>query len=85
MQKGDVIEALKWKFVKADAIEGASDTLLIVSMLNEIFVSDGVAQEVNADQIAVASIPIAIISVVVGALYALWYDAKLKKKYGRKT
>lgn len=72
-------------FFAQNCFMGASGTLLIVSTLNEIFVANGIASEVTADQIAVASIPIAVISVIVGTVYALWYDSKLKKKYGNKT
>lgn len=57
---------------------GSSGTLLIVSTLNEIFKSNNIAQEVTANQIALNSIPIAVISVIVGIGYALWYDRKLK-------
>ena len=63
---------------------GSSGTLLIVSTLNEIFKSNNIAQEVTANQIALNSIPIAVISVIVGIGYALWYDRKLKKRFGKK-
>ena len=43
-----------------------------------------IAQEVTANQIALNSIPIAIISVIVGIGYALWYDRKLKKRFSKK-
>ena len=62
----------------------SSGTLLIVSTLNEIFKSNNIAQEVTANQIALNSIPIAVISVIVGIGYALWYDRKLKKHFGKK-
>ena len=52
--------------------------------LNEIFKSNNIAQEVTANQIALNSIPIAVISVIVGIGYALWYDRKLKKHFGKK-
>ncbi|MDD7281099.1 DUF969 domain-containing protein [Floccifex sp.] len=71
-------------FFAQNCFMGSSGTLLIVSTLNEIFKSNGIAQEVTANQIALQSIPIAIISVVVGVVYALWYDAKLKKRYKKK-
>ena len=58
--------------------------VLIVSTLNEIFKSNNIAQEVTANQIALNSIPIAVISVIVGIGYALWYDRKLKKRFGKK-
>ena len=62
---------------------GASGTLLIVSTLNELFKSQGVNQVVTANQIALWSVPIAVISVFVGGAYALWFDKKLNKKYGK--
>ena len=68
-------------FFAQNCFMGSSGTLLIVATLNEIFASNGIAQEVTANQIAVQSIPIAVISVVVGIVYALWFDMKLKKKY----
>ena len=68
-------------FFAQNCFMGSSGTLLIVATLNEIFASNGIAQEVTANQIAVQSIPIAVISVVVGVVYALWFDMKLKKKY----
>lgn len=40
-------------------------------------------QVVTANQIALWSIPIAVISVIVGGAYALWFDKKLNKKYGK--
>lgn len=68
-------------FFAQNCFMGSSGTLLIVATLNEIFASNGINMEVTANQIAVQSIPIAIISVVVGVAYALWFDMKLKKKY----
>lgn len=68
-------------FFAQNCFMGASGTLLIVSTLNEIFSSNGIAMEVTAYQIAIQSIPIAIISVVVGIVYALWFDSKLKKRF----
>ena len=56
---------------------------LIVSTLNELFKSQGVNQVVTANQIALWSVPIAVISVFVGGAYALWFDKKLNKKYGK--
>ena len=46
--------------------------------------SNNIAQEVTANQIALNSIPIAVISVIAGIGYALWYDRKLKKRFGKK-
>lgn len=68
-------------FFAQNCFMGSSGTLLIVSTLNEIFISNGIAQEITANQIAMQSIPIAVISVVVGVVYALWFDIKMKKKY----
>ena len=51
---------------------------------DEIFKSNNIAQEVTANQIALNSIPIAVISVIVGIGYALWYDRKLKKRFSKK-
>lgn len=68
-------------FFAQNCFMGSSGTLLIVSTLNEIFKSNGIAQEVTANQISMHYITIAVISVVVGIAYALWYDAKLKGKY----
>ena len=70
-------------FFAQNCFMGASGTLLIVSTLNELFKSHGVNQVVTANQIALWSIPIAIISVFVGGAYALWFDKKLNKKYGK--
>lgn len=68
-------------FFAQNCFMGSSGTLLIVSTLNEIFVSNGISQEVTANQIAVQSIPIAVISVVVGIVYALWFDRVMKNKF----
>lgn len=70
-------------FFAQNCFMGSSGTLLIVSTLNEIFASNGIAQEVTANQIAMQSIPIAVISVVVGIIYALIFDAMMNKKYGK--
>lgn len=53
-------------FFAQNCFMGSSGTLLIVSTLNEIFKSHNIAQEVTANQIALNSIPIAIISVIGG-------------------
>ena len=71
-------------FFAQNCFMGSSGTLLIVSTLNEIFKSHNIAQEVTANQIALNSIPIAVISVIVGIGYALWYDRKLKKRFSKK-
>ena len=56
-------------FFAQNCFMGSSGTLLIVSTLNEIFKSHNIAQEVTANQIALNSIPIAVISVIVGIGY----------------
>lgn len=63
-------------FFGQNAFMGASGTLLIVSTLNE----QGF-KNVTALNIAVDSWPIAIICMVVCALYYLWYDKKLDHAY----
>ena len=70
-------------FFAQNCFMGASGTLLIVATLNELFKSHGIDQVVTANQIALWSIPIAVISVFVGGAYALWFDKKLNKKYGK--
>ena len=62
-------------FFAQNCFMGSSGTLLIVSTLNEIF---------KSHNIALNSIPIAVISVIVGIGYALWYDRKLKKRFSKK-
>ena len=71
------------KFFAQKCFMSDSGTLLIVSTLNELFKSQGVNQVVTANQIALWSVPIAVISVFVGGAYALWFDKKLNKKYGK--
>lgn len=71
-------------FFAQNCFMGSAGTLLIVSTLNELFKSHGVAQEVTANQIALGSIPIAVISVIVGVVYALYFDMKLKKRFANK-
>jgi len=71
-------------FFAQNCFMGSSGTLLIVSTLNEIFKSNGMNMEVTANQIALQAVPIAVISVVVGIAYALWYDVKLKKRFKNK-
>lgn len=65
-------------FFAQNCFMGASGTLLIVSTLNE----QGYA--VDALQIAGQSVPIAVISVVVGVIWALLFDAYMKRKYSAK-
>lgn len=71
-------------FFAQNCFMGSAGTLLIVSTMNEIFASNGIANEITANQVAIQSIPIAVISVVVGVIYALWYDAKMKKRFKNK-
>lgn len=70
-------------FFAQNCFMGSSGTLLIVSGLNEVLAANGSSVTVTANQIALQSVPIAVISVIVGVIYALWYDQKLKKKYGK--
>ena len=65
-------------FFAQNCFMGSSGTLLIVATLTE----QGYA--VDALQIAGQSIPIAVISVVVGVIYALLFDMSMKRKYGAK-
>lgn len=66
-------------FFAQNCFMGSSGTLLIVATLNEQ------GYMVDALQIAGQSIPIAVISVVVGVVYALLFDVAMKRKYaGRK-
>lgn len=64
-------------FYAQNVFMGASGTLLIVSTLNE----QGFT-EVNAQNIAAWSVPIAVISVVVGAIFFILHDRMTKAKYG---
>ena len=66
-------------FFAQNCFLGASGTLLIVTTLTE--------QNINVDALGIAmnSIPIAVIAVVVGIVYNLMFDAKMKKKYGKKV
>lgn len=66
-------------FFAQNCFMGSSGTLLIVSTLNE----QGYA--VDALQIAGQSVPIAVISVIVGVCYALLFDAAMKRKYAAKA
>lgn len=62
-------------FFAQNCFMGSSGTLLIVATLVEQ------GYDVTALQIAGQSIPIAVVSAVVGVIYALIFDATLKKKY----
>ena len=54
---------------------GSSGTLLIVSTLSEQ------GYPVDALQIAGQSVPVAVLSVVVGVIYALIFDQILKRRF----
>lgn len=62
-------------FFAQNCFMGSSGTLLIVSTLTE----QGV--DVDALGIALWSIPIAIVSIIVGTSYNLYFDKKLNNKY----
>ena len=57
---------------------GAAGTLLIVSTLSEQ------GCDIDALQVAMCSIPIAVISIVVGAVNNHLLDRRLDRKYGKK-
>lgn len=65
-------------FFAQNCFMGSSGTLLIVSTLNEQ------GYQVDALQIAGQAVPIAVISVVVGVLCGLLFDAAMKRRYGTK-
>ena len=65
-------------FFAQNCFMGSSGTLLIVSTLNEQ------GCQVDALQIAGQAVPIAVISVVVGVLWGLLFDAAMKRRYGTK-
>lgn len=65
-------------FFAQNCFMGSSGTLLIVSTLNEQ------GYMVDALQIAGQSVPIAVISVGVGVVYALLFDAAMKRRYAAK-
>ena len=65
-------------FFAQNCFMGSSGTLLIVSTLN------GQGYRVDALQIAGQSVPVAVISVVVGIVYALLFAAAMKRRYGAK-
>ena len=62
-------------FFAQNCFMGASGTLLIVSTLTEQ------SYPVDALQIAGQSVPIAVLSVVVGVIYALLFDQILKRRF----
>lgn len=64
-------------FFAQNCFMGSSGTLLIVSTLNEQ------GYMVDALQIAGQSAPIAVISVIVGVIYALVFDAAMKRRYAK--
>ncbi len=64
-------------FFAQNCFMGSSGTLLIVSTLNEQ------GYMVDALQIAGQSVPVAVISVIVGVVYALLLDAAMKRKYAK--
>lgn len=65
-------------FFAQDCFMGSSGTLLIVSTLSEQ------GYDVNALQIAGQSVPIAVISVVVGVIYALLFDVILRRRFAKR-
>lgn len=65
-------------FFAQNCFMGSSGTLLIVSTLNEQ------GYPVDALEIAGRSVPVAVISVMVGVVYALLFDWVLKRKYSAK-
>lgn len=65
-------------FFAQNCFMGSSGTLLIVSTLTEQ------GYEVSALQIAGQSVPIAIISLVVGIIYALIRDQMIKRRFANK-
>jgi uncharacterized membrane protein len=67
-------------FFGQNCFMGASGTLLIVSTLNDQGFAD-----VDALKVAMNSWPICIIIMVVTAVYYLWYDKHIDKKFGKNT
>lgn len=65
-------------FFAQNCFMGASGTLLIVATLNEQGYID-----VTAQNIALWSIPIAVISVIVGTIFNIWFDQRMKQRAGR--
>ena len=66
-------------FFAQNCFMGSSGTLLIVSTLSEQ------GYPVDAIQIAGQSVPIAVISAVVGVIYALIFDQILKRRLASKA
>ena len=66
-------------FFAQNCFMGSSGTLLIVSTLSEQ------GYPVDALQIAGQSVPIAVISAVVGVIYALIFDQILKRRLASKA
>lgn len=64
-------------FFAQNCFMGASGTLLIVSTLTEQ------GYDVNALQIAVWSVPIAVCAVIVGSFFNLMYDRKMEAQFGK--
>ena len=62
-------------FFAQNCFMGSSGTLLIVSTLSEQ------GYQVDALQIAGQSVPVAVLSVVVGVIYALIFDQILKRRF----
>ena len=62
-------------FFAQNCFMGSSGTLLIVSTLSEQ------GYPVDALQIAGQSVPVAVLSVVVGVIYALIFDQILKRRF----
>lgn len=69
-------------FFAQNCFMGSSGTLLIVSTLKEAGVTYNGA-EITAAQIAGQSIPIAVVSLVVGVAYALIKDQMMKRKFAK--
>lgn len=65
-------------FFAQNCFMGASGTLLIVTTLNEQGFKD-----VTAANIALWSVPIAVISCIVGIIYCFMFDGKMKRRFGK--
>ena len=84
---GELSEENFGNFFGQNCFLGASGTLLIVSTLTEQGVNvmkDGNPVPVDVLGIAMWSIPIAIVSVILGIIYFVIYDRKLEKALGGK-
>lgn len=66
-------------FFAQNCFMGSSGTLLIAATLMEQ------GYEVTALDVAAWSVPVAVISVVIGAIQMLLYDKKLNRKYSKKA